>query len=167
MDSHPARLPSATPGKGVGPTESYKERAIRYRAEVHSLRAEVKALKDEISLMRQHSDSSVSGSAGHLIEGRSVADWATHARELEYGMSGLVDKAEEASQKNGRQRDALMQSLHAIKKAELEAVSKWRSLEEELLASQLTVRRYEDRSLPLPPQAGGDESVIEVGGERW
>ena len=51
MDSHPARLPSATPGKGVGPTESYKERAIRYRAEVHSLRAEVKvkALKDEFS----------------------------------------------------------------------------------------------------------------------
>ena len=164
MDSHPARLPSATPGKGVGPTESYKERAVRYRAEVHSLRAEVKALKDEISLMRQHSDSSVSGSAGHLIEGRSVADWATHARELEYGMSGLVDKAEEASQKNGRQREALMQSLHAIKRAELEAVSKWRALEEELLASQLTVRRYEDRSLPLPPQAGGDESVIEVAG---
>ena len=63
----------------------------------------LKALHDEISLMRQHSYSSVSGSAGHLIEGRSVADWATHARELEYGMNGLVDKAEEASQKNGRQ----------------------------------------------------------------
>ena len=57
-----------------------------------------------------------------------------------------------------------MQSLHAIKRAELETVSKWRALEEELLASQLTVRRYEDRSLPLPPQAGGDESVIEVAG---
>ena len=130
----------------------------------HSLRAEVKALNDEISLMRQHSDSPVSGSAGHLIEGRSVADWATHARELEYGMSGLVAKAEEASQKNGRQREALMQSLHASKRAELEAVSKWRALEEELLTSQLTVRRYEDRSLPLPPQAGSDESVIEVAG---
>ena len=164
MDSHPARLPSATPGKGDGPTESYKERAIRYRAEVHSLRAEVKTLKDEISLMRQHSDSSVSGSAGHLIEGRSVADWANHARELEDGMNGLVDKAEEASQKYGRQRDALMESLHAVKKAELEAVSKWRSLEDDLLASQLTVRRYEDRSLPLPPHAGGDERVIEVAG---
>ena len=164
MDSHSARLPSATPGKGDGPTESYKERAIRYRAEVHSLRAEVKTLKDEISLMRQHSDSTVSDSAGHLIEGRSVADWANHARELEDGMNGLVDKAEEASQKYRMQRDALMESLHAVKKAELEAVSKWRSLEDELLASQLTVRRYEDRSLPLPPQAGSDESVIELAG---
>ena len=61
---------------------------------------------------------------------------------------------------------ALSQDLQNVraKKAELEAVSKWRSLEEELLASQLTVRRYENRSLPLPPQAGGDKSVIELAG---
>ena len=59
LERAPARLSLAT----------YKERAIRYRAEVHSRRADVKALNDEISLMRQHSDSSDSGSAGHLIEG--------------------------------------------------------------------------------------------------
>ena len=58
MDSHPARLPSATPGKGEGPAESYKERVIRYRAEAHSLRAAVKALEGEISQRRtSHSDS--------------------------------------------------------------------------------------------------------------
>ena len=79
-------------------------------------------------------------------------------------MSSLVSKAEEASQKYGRQREALVQSLHAIKKAELEAVGKWRTLEDELRASNLMIQRYENRSLPLPPQSGGDESVIELSG---
>ena len=105
MDNHSARLPSATPGKGDGPTESYKERAIRYRAEVHSLRAEVKTLKDEISLMRQHSDSTVSDSAGHLIEGRSVADWANHARELEDGMNGPIGSRSTFDQMAGTTRN--------------------------------------------------------------
>jgi len=81
-------------------------------------------------------------------------------------MGSLVAKTEEASQKHGGQRVALMESLHAVKRAELEAVSKYRTLEDELLAEKLKIARYEDRSVPLPPLSGvahGDESVAELG----
>ena len=165
MDSHAPRLRSATPGKGEGPTESYKERATRYRAaEVHSLRAAVKALEDEISQMRtSHSDSD---SAWHLVENRSAAGWAAHERELGHGMGSLVAQAEEASRERGGPRDALMESLYAVKRAELEAVIKCHTLEDELLAAKPKIQRCEGRSVPLPPLPGVaqcDESVLELG----
>ena len=101
------------------------------------MRAAVKALEGEISQRRtSHSDSD---SACHLVENRSAADWAAHARELGHGMGSLVAQAEEASQEHGGRRVALMESLYAVKRAELEAVSKYRTLEDELLAAKLKI----------------------------
>jgi len=88
MDSRASRLRATTPGKGEGKAESYKERAIRYCAEVHSLRGAVGRLEGEISLLE--TPNSTSEVTCELVDGRSAVEWATHANELELGMRTLV-----------------------------------------------------------------------------
>jgi len=81
-------------------------------------------------------------------------------------MGSLVAHAEEAPQDHGGRRVALVESLYVVKRAELEAVTKYCTLEDELLAAKRKVQRCEDRSVPLPPLPGDaqcDKSVIELG----
>ena len=49
MPGRTTRLHAAAPGKGDNPTGTYKERAIRYRAEAHGLRDAVKRLEGKIT----------------------------------------------------------------------------------------------------------------------